>query len=105
MNTTSLQKKKKKKERESMSSFPPILQWLIKPEKATTLLWLIKSEKATTCLLWDKLIIKMFWTGWHLGHRVFHSSSWGRIIETVALAQTFTNWTSTQALAEFYVCV
>ena len=34
-----------------MSSFPSILQWLIKPEKATTLLWLIKSEKAPTCLL------------------------------------------------------
>ena len=25
-----------------------------------------------------------------MGHRVFHSSSWGRIIETFALAQTFT---------------
>ena len=34
-----------------MSGFPPILQWLIKNEKATTLLWLIKSEKAPTCLL------------------------------------------------------
>ena len=27
---------------------------------------------------------------WHLGHRLFHSSFWGRISETVALAQTFT---------------
>ena len=34
-----------------MSSFPPNLQWLIKPKKATTILWLIKSEKATTCQL------------------------------------------------------
>ena len=85
MNTTSLKKKKKKRVWAVSLQFSSGWLSLKRPQPSCGWLSLKRLQP-----VWDKFIIKMFWTGWHLGHRVFHSSSWGRIIETFALAQTFT---------------